>query len=796
MARYKKADQKGKHGGKKANPRVNRSAAANSDPQWAIYGASQPAASATSALTVAAAATAANATPLGNGGQPHFSMRDEARNTTAHADDVFRPARKLRMEPPIAFVSGGFLEGTVKKGKKNPPLPIDDSSSTDTSPTSAMARMAIRSPSPAPSDSSVEEIVFKGRNFKPSPQSAPIPAKAAASKPEPSKPTHKVTPTDVESEAAATGVSVRHLSVQGTVITEARVSPEPTLPGPIEGDPDSDTDEVRQELFEKRLGGQSKWMSGTTPWVSRSKPGIGWLPHYERPPMEDFLSGRANPAEDDYFENVKESMRREQEEGEEEAAIPASFAGRDIDDLGIGDNNMVIAEPDEHESGDEWSSDMLHDFDNNSTSSDVIDIISRVLASRTRKSGLQYLVVYEGSTTDDARWLPVSFLHTKADKQLIENFETKKYLREANQASGDDEEDFEDVSDDDDADEDGSGMDDEMIARTLQKQEELGFGSDEILLHGGNGYFAGPADPLDSGAARADRRWKKRQQRSRGNQRHQNSFPNASLLADILDQLDPYDGFDIMDTERPSLKPKKKGRRGQPPPELDDPDLNEQMQATWEADRATKRVKKAEREELRKLGLLGRKGKAADLSVKYSNGFSMDQIAAEIREFILSKSETLSLPPMTASRRAVVHQLCGKLGFNSKSRGSGNDRFTVLSKALRTTLDVEAFDRLVTQPKFRTRFGRAQPRGAAGGGGGGGGGGGRGGGFMDSVRPKAGEAVGASAPELGPENPGHAMLAKMGWSKGTALGALHNKGIINPIFGIAKMDKKGLSSTT
>lgn len=57
---------------------------------------------------------------------------------------------------------------------------------------------------------------------------------------------------------------------------------------------------------------------------------------------------------------------------------------------------------------------------------------------------------------------------------------------------------------------------------------------------------------------------------------------------------------------------------------------------------------------------------------------------------------------------------------------------------------------------------------------------------------KDGDIVGASAPELGPENKGRALLEKMGWSKGMALGAHDNKGILHPISHTVKTNKAGL----
>lgn len=67
----------------------------------------------------------------------------------------------------------------------------------------------------------------------------------------------------------------------------------------------------------------------------------------------------------------------------------------------------------------------------------------------------------------------------------------------------------------------------------------------------------------------------------------------------------------------------------------------------------------------------------------------------------------------------------------------------------------------------------------------------RGGGHA-GVNYRDGEVVGGSAPELSQENKGRAMLEKMGWSNGTALGALNNKGILQPVAHVVKRSKAGL----
>ena len=55
-----------------------------------------------------------------------------------------------------------------------------------------------------------------------------------------------------------------------------------------------------------------------------------------------------------------------------------------------------------------------------------------------------------------------------------------------------------------------------------------------------------------------------------------------------------------------------------------------------------------------------------------------------------------------------------------------------------------------------------------------------------------GDVVGGSAPEIGAENRGRAMLEKMGWSMGTALGATNNKGILLPVVHVVKNSRTGL----
>lgn len=143
--------------------------------------------------------------------------------------------------------------------------------------------------------------------------------------------------------------------------------------------------------------------------------------------------------------------------------------------------------------------------------------------------------------------------------------------------------------------------------------------------------------------------------------------------------------------------------------------------------------------------------------------------------------------------RKMVHEISNVLGLKSKSIGGGRSRFPVLYKTSRTTLYSEdalsVIESRLNQRRFLPRmdkarkYGAAAPRSGAR----------RGGGFAGAaVSYRDGEVVGASAPEIGAENKGRAILEKMGWSTGTALGALNNKGIMQPVVHIVKTTKAGL----
>ncbi|KAF3796987.1 Protein SQS1, partial [Colletotrichum gloeosporioides] len=252
------------------------------------------------------------------------------------------------------------------------------------------------------------------------------------------------------------------------------------------------------------------------------------------------------------------------------------------------------------------------------------------------------------------------------------------------------------------------------------------------------------------------------------------------------------DDFDFMDWDRPALKRKKgKGTKNRIPVfDISDSELEEKMQAAWKNDRAKKAERKRERQALRAQGLLGKNVNPEDLRVKYPHGMGLDQIADELRTFLLGTNTILTLPPMDNHARKVIHELASKFNIKSKSTGSGDQRRPMLHRTFRTAkFAEEVFDAAITRvgrkyfPRNDTALRAAVQKQSARRGGGGG---------HAGVIYRDGEVVGGSAPELGQENKGRAMLEKMGWSSGTALGALNNKGILQPVAHIVKRSKAGL----
>ena len=299
-----------------------------------------------------------------------------------------------------------------------------------------------------------------------------------------------------------------------------------------------------------------------------------------------------------------------------------------------------------------WDSADLEDFDELSTSNEALDRIEQVLSKRERPSGVQYLVIGAGDTVDDARWFPVKSLNIPGAEALIQEFEDEAELNRLLHASDmsdasfttdeqvaqDLQEALKDQEDENHLEDRMKGtMTDEQIARLLSKQEELGLGSNDLMIFDGDDVGTDSEEELH-----LDGLWERAvshraPSRSKTTKRSRPNFPSATAFADVLDQ-DPYNGFDVMDQERPSLRKRPKGRRGKFSMELSDSEVEQSIQTAWEKDRTKKKMRKQEREELRAQGLLGKKDRI-DLKAKYAEGMSMTEVKNEIRDFLISSME-------------------------------------------------------------------------------------------------------------------------------------------------------------
>lgn len=300
----------------------------------------------------------------------------------------------------------------------------------------------------------------------------------------------------------------------------------------------------------------------------------------------------------------------------------------------------------------EWDSADLGDFDELSTSSEALDNIERIVSKRERPSGVQYLVIAAGYTVDDARWFPIRALNIPGVKALIQEFEDKAELNRLlngsnvsdasltidEQVAQDLQDDLDDQEDEKDLeDRKKARMTDERIASLLSKQEELGLGSNDLMLLDGDDVGTDSEEGLQFDGVWERAMAHRAPSRSKRMKVSPSTFPSATVFADVVDQ-DPYNGFDIMDQQRPSLRKTPKGRRGKLSIELSDSELEQSIQTAWEKDRTKKRMRKQEREELRAQGLLGKKNKV-DLKGKYYEGISLSEVKNEIRNFLMSSRE-------------------------------------------------------------------------------------------------------------------------------------------------------------
>jgi len=282
----------------------------------------------------------------------------------------------------------------------------------------------------------------------------------------------------------------------------------------------------------------------------------------------------------------------------------------------------------------------LGGFDAMSTSDEVLGSVQVILSKRNRKNRQQYLVVWEHQSADEASWVPSSSLTDVNSMKLIAEFEAEEKLTAEifNKEGGDTDPDTDNGSNrDEDNDADLlqrkiDRMTDEKIAKLLAKQEELGMGSSELIL-----FDDSPEIDLDEGDTMNHHTLKPTRRafrKVRNASRAKGDFPAASILADA------YDGFDVIDFERLSLKKKPKGRRGRLAFNLSDSELEASMSMAWDKDRLRKRERKEERHALRIQGLLGKKDTKPDLKAKYKEGMGIHDVNDDIKHFLMSDNTT------------------------------------------------------------------------------------------------------------------------------------------------------------
>ena len=489
-----------------------------------------------------------------------------------------------------------------------------------------------RSPSPAASDSSDEIILFVGR-------------KSSRSEP------HKTTDDTIDSG----GMSSRH-ELTRSLSLEPLHQPMATIINDSIEDTTKDSTSSQQHTFPDQqmpafpkptiLHTQELGSVNLASMPGKRRRGKRrnrqWEADTEAQILADYI---ANTNESDNLDGFAEGFGLNQRdlggsdkaEWEDEEMASMSEQQRSVPSRGL----------------DEWDLTDLQDFDEISTSSEALDNVERVLSGRQRPSGVQYLVVGQGHKVDDARWLSRAALDIPGADEKVQKFEeeqaeierllgesdsSEKSMSLDEQLALDVQEHMEDLEDEKDlVDRRKARLTDEQIARLLSKQEELGLGSDDLRLFDGGGFDGG-----DEVEAQLDGMWdevvqSQDQTKSKRKKQGRPSFPSATALAGVLDR-DPYNGFDVMDQDRPSLRRKPKGRRTNLPMELSDSELELQMHMAWENDRSKKKKRKQEREELRAQGLLGKKGKP-DLKAKYTEGMSMVEVKSEIKDFLLSSME-------------------------------------------------------------------------------------------------------------------------------------------------------------
>ncbi|KAI9061711.1 hypothetical protein FKP32DRAFT_1594232 [Trametes sanguinea] len=240
------------------------------------------------------------------------------------------------------------------------------------------------------------------------------------------------------------------------------------------------------------------------------------------------------------------------------------------------------------------------------------------------------------------------------------------------------------------------------------------------------------------------------------------------------------------------MAPAKRGKDKDIPPEL---------REQWDKDRAKKAENKRKRAEERmklaadpltyhKGGKKGRKAMVAaaraaadaDLPNRITDLVSLEQ---QIRRFLanIGGPQSMSLPPADKETRKRVHELATAFNLKSQSKGSGDSRYTTLTKTSRSGIGINErkIRRILKQATNGAwegpdtgNYGKGRSK------------------TMSLAKHREGEEVGKEAPKIGESNVGFKMLAAMGWSDGDRIGM--SGGLETPLVAIMKKTKRGLGA--
>ena len=340
-----------------------------------------------------------------------------------------------------------------------------------------------------------------------------------------------------------------------------------------------------------------------------------------------------------------------------------STSNQNIFDPAIGDSNtdawQDVDDTDQTKRGDSsdynksgGDSEDLGDLDKLSTSDEILDTVDHVLSKRQRPGGTQYLVIWEGHTIDDARWIPIDCLQMPGAMRKVRRYESKqislklhdRHVEELPEGAKmgvrlmDLEDKLDEHLDEELFDErQEMEMADGRIARLFAKQEELGLGSDELIIFDGAGNSTDENQDSDieilmqSTASHVPVYNK------------QIAIAQDALgCADATEAgLDEYscDDIEIVHQSRRSSRKTSNGPRCRMSFDPSDEDLEFSMKAAWDNDRNKKKLRKQQREVLRAQGLLVKNKKKLELKAKYKQGMTMDDVQFEIRKFLDSTYE-------------------------------------------------------------------------------------------------------------------------------------------------------------